>query len=69
VEEGLLRCHSEEVDVDVALDCDCGCGIAGHDVGDCCLEVCCELWVVAWSSVDVDDGVDWAGFLFVGVDL
>ena len=40
-----------------------------EDVVDCCLEVLCKMWVVVWSSVDVDDGVGGVCLVFGLVDL
>lgn len=39
------------------------------DFVDGMLEVADEIWVAVWSSVDVDDGVDWVVFVFVCVYL
>jgi len=59
----------EEVDVDIALDCD-GCAwVFCEDFADRCLEVLRKLWVVVWSSVDVDDGVGGVCFVFGLVNL
>lgn len=65
----MLRGELEEVDVDVTLD-GYGCsGVLGVNGIYCCLYVFGQLFVLSWSSVEVDDGVDWVGFGFVFVYL
>lgn len=53
----MLWCEVEKVDVDVALDCN-GCAwVFRENFSDSYLEVLCEVRVVMWPSVDVNDGV------------
>ena len=59
----------EEVDVDVALDGYRGSGVVFDDFLQGVVEVLCEEWVVVWSSVFVNDGVNWVSFSVGGVDL
>jgi hypothetical protein len=59
----------EEVDVDVSLYGDRCCWVFCVNLVNCCLQVLYEVWVSFWSSVDVDNCVSWAVFLFGIVDI